>query len=93
MISMALYEFTVIYKPGKDYHLADFLARLNEDNLGKESNEEDDYHDQLFAAIEFGTEDNKQMNNSDEKSTDEELNGEVNINVIAREPTSETPNE
>ena len=90
MMRMALYEFTVIYKPGKDNHLADFLSRINEDNPGIESNEEDDYHDQLVAAIEFGTGDNKQTNNSDEISADEDLNDQVNINVIAREPSSET---
>ena len=40
-----------LFKPGKENHLADFLSRLNEDNPGIDSYEEDDYHDQLVAAI------------------------------------------
>ena len=62
MMRMALYEFIVIYKPGRDNHLADFLSRLNEEDPCIESNEEDDYHDQLVASIEFG---NKSIKNID----------------------------
>ena len=47
----------------------------------------------FVAAIEFGTRDYKQTNSSDEISADEGLNDQVNINVIAREPISETQNE
>ena len=90
MMRTAFYEYMVIYKPGKDNHLADFLSRLNEEDPGIESNEEDDYHDQLVASIEFG---NKSIKNIDEISTDEDQDDQIHINVIAREPTSETQNE
>ena len=55
MKKLVLYEFIVIYKPGKDNHLADFLSPLNEEDPDKESFEEDDYHDQLVASLDFRT--------------------------------------
>ena len=51
MMRMTLYEFKVIYKPGKDNYLADFLSRLNEDEAEIEENEGEDYHDQLVASV------------------------------------------
>jgi hypothetical protein len=56
MMRMALYEFIVIYKPGKENLLADFLSRINEDNLELDPDEQNDYHDQLVALTEVSTE-------------------------------------
>ena len=50
---MALYEFIVKYKPCKENLLADFLSRLNEETPEQDADEENYYHDQLVASIEF----------------------------------------
>ena len=39
-------------KPGKENFLADILSRLNEETPAEDSDEENDYHDQLVASIE-----------------------------------------
>ena len=52
MMRMALYEFIILYKPGKENFLADFLSRLNEETPAEDADEENDYHDQLVASIE-----------------------------------------
>ena len=51
MMRMALYEFIILYKPGKENFLADFLSRLNEETPADDADEENDYHDQLVASI------------------------------------------
>ena len=52
MMRMALYEFIILCKPGKDYFLANFLSRLNEKTPAEDADEENDYNDQHVASIE-----------------------------------------
>ena len=105
---MALYEFIVKYKSGKENLLADFLSRLNEETPEQDADEENDYHDQLGASIKF-TDTKKQELDTEkdhqviiepwlrtelDKIKDKSIIKEtLNVNVIAREPTSETPEE
>ena len=108
MMRMALYEFIVKYKPGKENLLADFLSRLNEETPEQDADEENDYHDQLVASIEvtdtkkpeLDTEKDHQiikepwLRTKLDKIEDQSIIKEtLNVNVIAREPTSETPDE
>ena len=51
IIRLAIYEFEIRYKSGRENVVADMLSRLFEDNDVKE-NPEDDYFDVLIAAIE-----------------------------------------
>ena len=105
---MALYEFIVKYKPGKENLLADFLSRLNEETPEQDADEENDYHDQLVASIEvkdtkkpeLDTEKDHQiikepwLRTELDKIEDQSIIKEtLYVNVIAREPTSETPDE
>ena len=55
----------VIYKPGKENILAEFLSRFNEDNNELDPDEQNDYHDQLVALTEVSTE--KEKNESTEE--------------------------
>ena len=52
MMRLALYEFFVKFKPGKENVVADFLSRLDEQ---EPSNHNEDYHDQLVANVEMET--------------------------------------
>ena len=48
---MDLYEFIILYQPGKENFLADFLLRLKEETPAEDTDKENDYHDQLVASI------------------------------------------
>ena len=84
MMRLALYEFTVKFKPGRENIVADFLSRP-EDAALNDDDERDDYHDQLVANIETRDSITKQTVRSTNESDEEAKN----ICVIAAVPDSE----
>ena len=102
---MVLCEFVVLYKPGKENFLADFLSRLNEETPVEDADEKDDYHDQLVASIEIfnmeqstietgeKTELNEIKTISDMTDDQKREMETLNINIISQVPTSENPDE
>ena len=52
IIRLAIYEFEIRYKPGRENIVADMLSRLFDENDVNE-NPEDDYFDVLVAAVEY----------------------------------------
>ena len=54
LIRLSIYDFEIRYKPGKENVVADWLSRLPDENLINE-NEQDDYLDNLVAAVETTT--------------------------------------
>ena len=93
---IALYEFIILYKPGKENFLADFLSRLNEETPAEDADEENDYHDQLVASIEVlsieqSIKEPWQKTELDEIKLEEKET--LNIHVISQEPNSENQHE
>ena len=101
---MALYEFIILYKPGKENFLADFLSRLNEETSAEDSDEENDYHDQLVASIEVlsieqSIKEPWQKTELDEIKlenylTDNQIKSKetFNVHIISLEPNSDNKN-
>ena len=72
IIRLAVYEFEIRYKPGKENIVADMLSRLFDEN-DVNNNPEDEYFDIIIAAVEERPESTQETGHSDEYQYLEEI--------------------
>jgi hypothetical protein len=90
MMRLCLYQFEVKYKPGKENILADILSRPNEHQILPSH---EDFLDLLVASVFEEKNEYVMQINEDKGQRGATTCDGANANVIAIEPSSETPDE